>query len=118
VTVVGEPIASTARQEGVDVVTLAGDLDLFSAEILRRELEEAVPGGPHVVVVDLAAVTFLDSTMLGLLLLAARRMETKDGLLVLASPGEAIERVLEISGLRAFLPVYDSVGEAVAVNSG
>lgn len=113
-TIAGEPLTSTARHDGVDVVTLAGDLDLFSAEVLRRELEEAVPGGRHVVVLDLADVTFLDSTVLGLLLLAARRMEAHGGRLVLASAGEAVERVLQVSGLSTYLPVCETVEEAVA----
>ena len=96
------------------VLRLAGDLDLFSAEVLRRELEAALPAGPAVAVVDLREVSFLDSTVLGLLLLASRRMEAQGGALVLAAPGPAVERVLDVSGLRAYLPAYPTVDEALA----
>ena len=113
-TIAGEPRSWTVRRDGVGGVSVAGDRGRGSAEVLRRELEEAVPGGRHVVVLDLAEVTFLDSTVLGLLLLAARRMDANGGRLVLASAGEAVERVLQVSGLWTYLPVHDTVGEAVA----
>jgi anti-anti-sigma factor len=98
------------RTGGTTVLVLAGELDLYRASEIERALAEAIEpeavqedhrnrvllptfGGyvadPRVrrVVVDLRAVTFLDSTTLSLLLAASRRQHTRGGeLLVLVGP--------------------------------
>jgi anti-sigma B factor antagonist len=66
----------------------------------------AAHGRPPRVLVDLAEVGFCDSTGLRALLGAAREVEARAGRLVVAvAPGGAVERVLEIAGLREFLHV-------------
>ena len=105
----------SAEQRGpIRVLRLAGDLDLFSTEVLRRELDDALPADGELVVVDLREVTFLDSTVLGLLLLASRRMDGQGSRLALAAAGPAVERVLDVSGLRSYLPSYSTLDGALA----
>ncbi|MCU1586863.1 MAG: anti-sigma-factor antagonist [Frankiales bacterium] len=56
----------------VAVVTPLGELDLAAADELREALEEAC-NGSRLVLVDLAGVTFLDSTTIGVLVGASKR---------------------------------------------
>jgi anti-anti-sigma factor len=86
---------SVAVEGPVTVVTARGELDLAVNDALRDVL------GPldGRVVVDLRDVTFMDSSSIGVLVGAARRLKTSGGELRLRSPAETPRRVLEITGL-------------------
>ena len=91
---------------GVAVVRAAGELDLATASQLVRAISLAAGGRPPRVLVDLAAVEFCDSAGLRALLGAAREVEARAGRLVVAvTPGGAVDRLMEIAGLREFLHV-------------
>ncbi len=81
---------------GGRVVAPSGEIDAATCEQLAQELV-AAPGSR--LIVDLAQVTFLDSSGLGKLVVA-RRMALKDGGdLVVTRPTPFVLRVLEITGL-------------------
>jgi anti-sigma B factor antagonist len=105
-------VAGVDRREGATVVSLAGELDLYNAEEVRSGLLDACAGNPDVLVVDLEQVTFIDSTALGVLVDAHRRMGGRDKFR-LAAPGLETRRALEVSGLDQHFSVHDSVADAV-----
>lgn len=79
----------TRRMGGTTVLALAGELDLYRGPELERALAEAAEPELRArrVVVDLRAVTFLDSSTLGLLLAANGRQQARGGeLLILVGP--------------------------------
>jgi anti-sigma B factor antagonist len=94
------------------VVTLAGELDLYNADSVRKALFEAAGEGPERIVVDLGDVEFLDSTALGVLIEARSKLENGRAFL-LASPGLETRRALEISGLDRHFSVHSTVSEAL-----
>lgn len=75
---------------------LSGDLDLFSVEVARNALEPELHGR---LVLDLAAVDFIDDSGLGLLVGTLKRLGRQGGSLVLRNPSAPILRVLEVTGL-------------------
>ena len=99
------------RAEGV-VVSLAGELDLYNAEEVRRALLDTLADGAELLVVDLAEVTFIDSTALGVLIEARSRLSDRSGFR-LAAPGLEVRRALEVSGLDRHFVVRDTVADAV-----
>jgi anti-sigma B factor antagonist len=79
-------------------------------------MEEALAASPTGVIVDLAAATFLDSSILGALLEARRQaLERTIGYVVSLgeSPEPGVQRILEITGLVPVFPVVKSRGEAL-----
>jgi anti-sigma B factor antagonist len=94
------------------VVTLAGELDLYNADAVRKALISAVGEEPERIVVDLAEVEFIDSTALGVLIEARTKLENGRAFL-LASPGVETKRALEISGLDRHFAVHGTVSEAL-----
>jgi anti-anti-sigma factor len=110
-----EPVLGVDAVDGGVVVRLAGELDLYNADVVRAALAEAVASRPQRLVVDLAQVEFLDSTALGVLIEA--RSKLGKGGLVLASPGAETRRALQVSGLDRHLPVHDSVEAALAAGA-
>ena len=109
-------MAGVEKQDGATVVSLAGELDLYNAEDVRAALLEACSDEPTVLVVDLAEVTFIDSTALGVLIEARSRLVDRDGFR-LAAPGLETRRALEISGLDRHFSVHDTVADALATDS-
>lgn len=104
-------IGAERLAEDVYAVTPAGELDLHDAAAFERALADVAAAGARRLLVDLGAVTFLDSTVLGVLLRAHERFET----LVLAVGDRRVLRVLEITGLDRKLRVERSRPEALAL---
>ena len=107
------PVADVAERDRAVVVRLQGDLDLYNAHEVRAALTEAAERTPERVVVDLAAVEFVDSTMLGVLVEGRAGLADRRAFL-LAAPGPETRRALAVSGLDRQLSVHDSVDEALA----
>jgi anti-sigma B factor antagonist len=105
-------VAGIDRRDGVVVVSLAGELDLYNAEEVRSALLEACSTEPGVLVIDLEEVSFIDSTALGVLIEAHSRMADSKGFR-LAAPGVETRRALEVSGLDHHFLVHDTVPEAL-----
>ena len=105
-------VTGVDRCEDAVVLTLAGELDLYNAEEVRGALLDACASEPHVLVVDLEEVRFIDSTALGVLIEARSRMADRNGFR-LAAPGLETRRALEVSGLDRHFIVHDTVAEAL-----
>jgi len=95
---------------GSTVVRVRGELDLATAPQLDEALGGIDPGG-HVVV-DLSEVGFLDSSGLAVLLQARQRLGADGAELRLVVSRPSILRVLEVTGLMAVFPVFDTLGDA------
>jgi anti-sigma B factor antagonist len=107
------PVAGVEHTADGVVVTLAGELDLYNAEEVRAVLLECCAAEPERLVVDLEAVTFIDSTALGVLIEARSRMANRRAFM-LASPGLETRRALEVSGLDRHFSVHGTSAEALA----
>jgi anti-sigma B factor antagonist len=105
-------VLSVESKNGIAIVQLAGELDLYNAPDVRTALQEATADGPERVVVDLSEVEFIDSTALGVLIEARSRFADRKAFL-LAAPGLETRRALEISGLDRHFAVHQSVDEAL-----
>jgi anti-sigma B factor antagonist len=112
-------LALERKDSGLAVLTISGEHDLSTAPNLRRRLNALLDEGTATVV-DLSPATFIDSSILGVILDGRRRAEEAEiGFAVARSNGsDAVDRVLEVTGLRTELPVHARREEAVAAVSG
>lgn len=98
------------------VITLPGESDAFVAPRVRSDLATAL-GAEAPLVVDLTSATFIDSTIVGVLLEGLANCEKLERPLVLLLPDDAapeVHRLFEITGLASLLPVVRSWDEASA----
>jgi anti-anti-sigma factor len=98
----------------IAIVTLCGEHDLGS----RAQLAEALAGASEhcCLLVDLGECTFLDSTVIALLVATCQRMWERDRRLELVVPDDAsaIRRVITIAGLTTFLTIHETRAAAIA----
>jgi anti-sigma B factor antagonist len=104
-----------SRRPGSCVLFLRGEVDAHDAPDLRLSLSELVNGGTSDdrLVVDLVEVSFLDSTVLGVLVGAVRRAREAGGELQVVLPSGPARRIFEVTGVDAALDVYPSLEAAL-----
>jgi anti-sigma B factor antagonist len=104
---VADGIRSERSGEDTFVVSLAGEHDLYTAPKVQEALRSVIADGARTTVVDLTETTFLDSTMLHLLL-NARKELGDSGRLLLVTDDAAVKRVFEVAGIDRFFDFYPS----------
>ena len=103
----------TVRGDGTQrTVHLEGTCDLASAPQLREKLLELRPPAVRDLVIDVSGLEFIDSTGLGLLLGAMRRLREAGGTFGLAGATGAVLRVLEITDLDKVFPLFPDIESA------
>ena len=111
------PPEFSLSQESLDserhVVAVRGEIDLFTAPELKSALAEAIESGHTRIVVDLTDTTFLDSTALGVLIGAVKRLRSRDGRLTIVNVDDNIAKTFEITGLDQIFPISPTRAEAV-----
>ncbi|MFC5910009.1 STAS domain-containing protein [Streptacidiphilus monticola] len=105
-----EPDAATA---GTEVLAVAGELDRDGLGAVREKIEEAWARRPQRLVFDLERLRFCDSSGLNLLLRVRSRAEQENVRLLLAAPGVAVRRLLELTGAETVFELYPTVADAV-----
>ena len=100
------------------LVAVRGEIDLFTAPELKQVLTEAVEQGKSRVVVDLTETTFLDSTALGVLIGAVKRLRSRDGALAIVNTDQNIAKTFEITGLDQVFTILPSRDEAITALDG
>ncbi|HEX9093219.1 MAG TPA: STAS domain-containing protein [Coriobacteriia bacterium] len=93
-------------------VSVSGEIDVYTSPILRERLIEAMDGGCDRIVVSLDGVGFIDSSGLGVLVGALRRVKEREGELILVCGREQILKVFRITGLDRVFPIVATPDEA------
>lgn len=96
------------------VVRVAGEIDVASADRLRERLARAVAEGGTDLVVDLTAVTFMDSTGLGLLVGTLKRVRTAGGRMALVIDSDQLMKIFTITGLHQVFAIHPTLDAALA----
>jgi anti-sigma B factor antagonist len=100
--------------DGVALVAVRGEIDLFTAPELKTALGEAIEGGKTRIVVDLEETTFLDSTALGVLIGTVKRLRSRDGRMTIVNVDPNIAKTFEITGLDQIFTIRSTRAEALA----
>ena len=96
------------------LVSVSGELDLYTNERLQQGIEEATSVGAETVLVDLSGVGFIDSTALGVIVQESKRLEGRARSLRLVTNDPRTLRVLEVTGLDHVLRRYATLHDALA----
>jgi len=96
------------------VVEVGGEIDVYTAPVLRERLAELGEAGEAHLVVDLRAVRFLDSTALGVLVGTLKRVRLAGGTLRLVVDSERVLKVFRLTALTQLFEIHRSLPQALA----
>ncbi len=106
------------RSGGAHVIAVSGEVDIFTAPELKRAIGAAIDSGARAIVVDLAETRFLDSTALGVLIGAVKRLRLVDGRMMIVNTEPSTAKTFEITGLdQIFEIVADRAAALGAIES-
>jgi anti-sigma B factor antagonist len=103
----------TAVEGDACVVTVEGEVDIYTSPALKAALASASEVGCRMIVVDLGGVGFIDSSGLGVLMGALRRAREAGGDLRVVSARDAVARVLRLTELDKVFALRATVAEAL-----
>jgi anti-sigma B factor antagonist len=106
-------LSDEAVDADTQLLRARGELDLYAAPELKRRLASAIDAGKTRIVVDLTDASFMDSTALGVLLGALKRLRVRDGTLAVASEQPTILRILEVTGMNQVLDLHKTADDAL-----
>ncbi len=86
-------------QGGAHVIAVSGEVDIFTAPELKRVISAAIDSGGRAIIVDLTETRFLDSTALGVLIGAVKRLRLVEGRMVIVNTEPSTAKTFEITGL-------------------
>lgn len=97
-------------QQGLMVLTPVGDLDAFTVSGFRQEVAQLAAGSQ--VVIDMSGVPFLDSSGLGALIGAIRRVRELGGNMAIACNRPSVEHLLRTTGFDRIVVLAETVEDA------
>lgn len=107
-------VTTAELDENAFVVSLTGEVDLHTAPELLRALDGVIGLGGTSAVVDLADVSFIDSTTLSVLLRGHKRLDQLGGKLVLVAADRRVLCAFELPGLDRIFRIERTLAEGVA----
>jgi anti-sigma B factor antagonist len=102
-------------------VAVTGEIDLFTAPDFKQHVAAPIDEGIDHLVIDLTRTTFIDSSSLGVLIGAHRRLKLRGGTLAIVCDSEAIVKTFRITGLDGVFTLVASIEDALdgdAVGTG
>lgn len=85
--------------------TIEGEIDTFTAPILREELEAIQIKENRIIVLDLSKVTYIDSTGLGVFIAFYKKVMKENAKLKLVRLSSRLTRLFEITGLSKLMDI-------------
>lgn len=102
----------------VAIVSISGELDFVLSVKVTPDLNAALQSLARAVVIDLEAVSLVDSSGIALLLNAFRRLDHAGRRLAIACPKGSQRRAFEVTALDRQLPMYETRADALAAVRG
>lgn len=108
-----ESIRSIERNGTATIVELSGDIDMHRVGGIHHELLAICREQPSRLVLDLSAVSYMDSSGVGTLVDIFRRVNTYSGFMALVGPNARVQNLFEITKLDRFFRIFATRDEAL-----
>ena len=99
--------------DGKKILDVAGEIDVYTAPQFREAVNSVLAVGQKHLLINMAGVTYMDSSGFGALLSATKRLRPHGGTVNLIKCSGAIDRILRITKLDTIFATFDTVDEAV-----
>jgi anti-sigma B factor antagonist len=103
------------KLEEMSLLALTGELDYTNAERLQYDLQEAIGPGARDLVIDLADLSFCDSTGIQVFLTIRKITQNRGGSIALTSLQPRLEKLFHLTGLASAFGIQPTVTDAVEI---
>jgi len=103
----------TTEQGGIPVLKLTGRFDAYETSQVKSWIDDTITAEQPNAAVDLANVTFIDSSALAMLVRGMKNCREQGGDLHLAQLHQAVQIIFELTGLNRAFKIYPTLDEAV-----
>jgi anti-sigma B factor antagonist len=105
----------TTREVGDrTIVSVGGEIDVYTAPKLRDKITELVNSGHHALFIDMEDVEFLDSTGLGVLVGGLKKIRAQEGSMALICSQDRLLKIFRITGLAKVFTIHPTEADALA----
>ncbi len=105
---------SLRHRDEIPVLDVVGEIDIYTTPQFKEAVSAAINENKPAIIINMAQVTYMDSSGFGTLLSATKRLRPLDGALYLSGCNEAIQRMLQITRLNTIFGVYANEDEALS----
>lgn len=102
------------QSDAIDIVELSGRLVMADAPEARQQLKTIIEGGQGKLILDLAGVSFMDSSGLSVLISAYKAVQAKGGDLVLLNLTPMVQSLIELTRLQQVFEIFTDKAAAIA----
>jgi anti-sigma B factor antagonist len=104
---------SEDRKADAVILSLSGKLDATTAKTFEDRIIGVINSGTQRLVVDLSQLDYVSSSGLRVFIIAAKRLQTMNGKIVLCSMKDHVRQVFDLAGFSSMLSIYASRDEAI-----
>jgi len=108
------PVKSVERKDDAVIVSLTGEIDMNNSPLLHQKISDLLRDKPPRLLFDLSEVTYMDSSGIGTLVDALRKVRAYGGKLALVGVTQRVKSILQITKLTQFFDCYETLEEALA----
>ena len=108
----------TFEEQGVLCFKIEGRLDAVTSETAEEQIRDQVRAGDGPFLFDIAAMDYISSAGLRVLLATAKEIKHKSGRFVLCAPNANVRNIFQISGFASFFPITDTCEDGIKQLSG
>lgn len=98
----------------VHLVEVSGEIDLYTGPKVKDCIHNLIDAGTYNLIVDLENVRYMDSTGLGILMSALKRVEEKGGRIVIVCNNARVMKIFKLTGFVHTFSIFDSEADAIA----
>ncbi len=89
-------------------INIEGEIDVYTSPKVKEALNDLIQKGNNNIIVNLEGVSYIDSTGLGVLIGALKRVKENNGDIKLVCTNLQIKKIFDITGLVKIFDLYDS----------
>jgi len=101
------------QKQNYIVVTVEGRMDAVSAPEFEKFLNALIDDGSLKVIVDFQGLDYISSAGLRSVLITAKKIQSKNGEILVVSLHDTVKEIFEISGFSTIIPIHASVDAAL-----
>ena len=105
---------NTHRADGYEILNVIGEIDVYTAPQFKEAVNTIISTGQKDLIINMAQVTYMDSSGFGTLLSTTKRLRPEGGTVNLVACNSAIERMLKLTRLNTVFGTFSSIEEAIS----